>query len=500
MNKKLEMLHQTLYEAEVINQAAAVLMWDQVTNMPPEGIVARGEQLALLRRLASERMSDPQIGHLLDVLASYEDDLPYDHVHAATIRVARRNFDRESRLPKDFWGRVEQLSSRSIQEWFKARDNNDFESVRPNLEKMVELSREFGESFPGYEHIADPILSRHDYGMTAAKLRSLFSELRGGLQPLIDTITEQPIPDESFLHQFFPREDQISFIKEVISDFGFDFKRGRYDAAQPRMIRVAHNDVRILGILDENFLLPALFSTTHEAGHAFYELGINQEYEKTSLGRGTSDGMHEGQSLLWETKVAKSRPFWEHYYPKLQNKFPDQLGEISLEKFYKAINKVERTTRRLGADEITYNLHVMIRVELGQEMLDGSLEVKDLPQVWHDRYDEYIGVVSPDNSGGALQDIHWYAQPIGGCFQSYILGMINSSIMMEAATTAHPEIEEQMGRGEFDTLHSWLKENVYQHGSRYTASELVERVTGGPITAMPLIEYLQNKYEDIYSL
>jgi carboxypeptidase Taq len=266
------------------------------------------------------------------------------------------------------------------------------------------------------------------------------------------------------------------------------------------MTKFSLGDVRITTRVNERDLGDALFSTLHEAGHGMYEQGINMAYEGTPLAQGTSAGVHESQSRLWENIVGRSRGFWEHYYPRLQAIFPEQLGKIPLDTFYRAINKVQRSLIRVDADEVTYNLHVMIRFDLELELLEGRLEIRDLPEAWDERYETDLGIHAPDNRDGVLQDVHWYGGLIGGAFQGYTLGNILSGLYYAQALKAHPEIPSEIGRGKFDTLHSWMRDNIYTHGSKFTADELTEKVTGGPLRIDPYIDYLRTKYGELYSL
>ena len=287
----------------------------------------------------------------------------------------------------------------------------------------------------------------------------------------------------------------------MIRAYGYDFHRGRQDKTHhPFATKFGWGDVRITTRFKENDLGEGLFSTLHESGHAMYEQGINPDYEGGSLDGGVSAGVHESQSRLWENLVGRSLPFWEHYYPQLQATFPAQLGRVSLEKFYRAINKVQRSLIRTDADEVTYNLHVMIRFDLEMQLLEGSLAVKDLPEAWHARYESDLGLRAPGDENGVLQDVHWYSGLIGGVFQGYTLGNIMSGLFFSQALQAHPNITEEMRQGQFGTLHGWLKENIYRHGSKYTADELIQRVTGGPLTIAPYMHYLRTKFGALYGV
>ncbi len=498
---KLDELKQRLLEVYDLQGAAALLNWDQTTYMPPGGAEARGRQIALLSRLAHERFTDPAIGRLLDELRPYEESLPYDSDDAALIRVTRREYERATRIPVEFIAEWRQHTSKTYAVWAKARPANDFSLVRPYLEKTLDYSRKMADFFPGYEHIADPLIDFSDYGMKVSILRPLFAQLRDELVPLVEAITSQEPADDSCLHGYFPEEKQLAFGLEVIKRFGFDFQRGRQDKTlHPFMTKFSLGDVRITTRVKEDDLSEAMFSTFHEAGHALYEQGIKMEYEGTPLATGTSSGVHESQSRMWENYVGRSLPFWEHFYPKLQATFPDQLGSVELDTFYRAINKVQRSLIRTDADEVTYNLHVIIRFELELDLLEGNLRVADLPEAWRERYRTYLGIEPPDDKDGVLQDVHWYHGTIGGSFQGYTLGNIMAAQFFEKALEEHPEIEEEMRRGEFTTLHRWLKENIYQHGAKYTPVELIRRVTGKESGIEPYMRYLRRKYGALYDL
>jgi carboxypeptidase Taq len=329
----------------------------------------------------------------------------------------------------------------------------------------------------------------------------VFAELRAGLVPLVQAITAQAPADDSCLKQSYPEDQQLAFGLDVIKRYGYDFNRGRQDKTHhPYMTKFSSGDVRITTRVQERDLGDALFSTLHEAGHAMYEQGINLAYEGTPLGGGTSAGIHESQSRLWENIVGRSRGFWERFYPDLQKTFPKQLGSVPLDTFYRAINKVARSLIRVDADEVTYNLHVMLRFELEVQLLEGQLAIRDLPEAWGTRYQADLGIRAPDDSDGVLQDVHWYGGAIGGAFQGYTLGNIMSGLFYDAALKAHPEIPAELALGKFDTLHMWMQTHIYQHGSKFTADEIIQRITGGPLRSEPYLHYLKTKYSELYQL
>ncbi|MBL7064936.1 MAG: carboxypeptidase M32 [Anaerolineae bacterium] len=501
METKLKELKTRLVEINDLKSAAGLLQWDQETYMPPGGAPARARQIATLQRLVHEQFTDAAIGKLLDDLRSYEESLPYDSDEASLIRVTRRDYERAVKVPPSFIAQLYDHMSASYQVWAEARPANDFARVQPHLEKTLDLSRQLADFFPGYEHIADPLIDYSDYGMKASTVRAIFTGLREQLVPLVQAITGQPVVDDACLRQTFPEAQQLAFGLEVIKRFGYDFERGRQDQSHhPFTTEFSIGDVRITTRVKENDLGEALFSSMHEAGHAMYEQGVHVDFEGTPLAGGTSSGVRESQSRLWENIVGRSRGFWRFFYPRLQAVFPDQLGSVPLETFYRAINKVEPSLIRTDADEVTYNLHVLLRFDFELELLEGRLAVRDLPEAWRERFRADLDIVPPDDHDGVLQDVHWYGGLIGGAFQGYTLGNIMSAAFFEVALRAAPEITSETEKGKFGALHSWLKENIYQHGHKYTPSELIERVTGGPLSVEPYVRYLRDKYGELYGL
>lgn len=498
---KLLDLKTRLGEINDIEAAASLLYWDQATYMPPGGAAARGRQLATLQQISHTKFTDPAIGQLLDDLHPLEKSLPYSSDEASLIRITRRKYEAAVRVPANFMAKLSMHRTQSYEAWAVARPANDFALVQPYLEKTLDMSRELANFFPNYDHIADPLIDFADYGMKTSFLRSLFADLRQRLVPMVEAITSQPPTDDSCLHQFYPEAQQLDFTLKVLDQLGYDFKRGRQDKTHhPFMINFSVGDVRITTRVYENDLGQALFSTIHEMGHALYEQGLNRDYEGTPLAGGTSSGVHESQSRLWENLVGRSFGFWKYFYPQLVDVFPNQLSDVSVETFYRAINKVSKSLIRTDADEVTYNLHVMIRFDLELQMLEGSLEVKDLPEAWNERYRSDLGIVPETDRDGVLQDVHWYTGQIGGMFQGYTLGNLMSAQFFEAALEAHSEILTEIEQGHCNTLHNWLKDKIYQHGCKYTATELIRGVTGADLSIEPYIRYIRRKYRQLYNL
>lgn len=498
---KLIELEQRLSEVNDIESVVSLLNWDQATYMPAGGAAARGRQIATLKQIAHEKLTDPALGQLLEDLRPYEANLSYDSLAASLIRIARRDYQRAIRVPSEFMARLSRHQAAAYEAWSEARPANDFAKVQPYLEKTLDLSQELASFFTNWQHIADPLIEANDDGMNVAIIQPIFHQLRQQLLPLVEAIAAAPAVDDSCLHQFFSEQEQLSFIKGVIFRLGYDFNRGRQDQTlHPFTSKFSIGDVRITTRIYEHHLEQALFSTIHETGHALYEQGIAPELEGTPLATGTAFSVHESQSRLWENLVGRSRGFWEWFYPQLQGTFMRQLGQTSIQQFYRAINKVQPSLIRTDADEVTYNLHVMIRFDLELAMLEGTLAVCDLREAWNERYQKDLGIIPPNDTNGVLQDVHWYVGLIGGMFHGYTLGNLISAQFYEAAIVYDPEIPVEIERGNFQRLQDWLKLNIYQHGRKYTAPELLERVTGNGLSIDPFMNYIRNKYGYLYNL
>lgn len=499
---KLRELKQRLLEISDLAAAGSLLNWDHATYMPKGGAAARARQGAMLSRLGHERLADPALGKLLDGLLPYAESLPYDSDDASLIRVARRDFEKARKIPADYVARASALGSASYDAWTRARPANDFAAMRPYLEMAIDLSREYASYFAPYAHVADPLIDTAEEGMTAAMIADLFVRLKGQLVPIVRAIASQPALCDECLRGFFPEAAQLAFCLLVVKRLGYDMERGRLDKTHhPFCCKLSSGDIRITTRVNQRKFGGALFAAMHEAGHALYEQGVAHALDGTPLGSGASCGVHESQSRLWENVVGRGRLFWEHFYPILRDEFPDQLKKIDCETFYHAINRVRRSLIRTDADEVTYNLHIMMRFGLELELLEGRLHVKDLPEAWRARMKDDLGIAPDEDRDGCLQDVHWYGGgAFGGGFQSYTIGNILSAQFYAAAIKAHPEIPGEIATGEFATLHGWLQTNLYRHGRKFAPNELVPRVAGAPMSIEPYIGYLHAKYGELYRL
>jgi carboxypeptidase Taq len=494
-------LKQRLREISDLNAAGDILNWDQATYMPEGGAGARGRQRAMLNRLGHERAVDPRLGRLIDALTCYGETLPHDSDDASLIRVARREYQKKIKIPPDHVARTVAHCSASYDAWTRARPGNDFATMVPYLERTLDLSREYSSYFAPYKHVADPHIDDADEGMTAASTRTLFDELKHQLVPMVHAVCQQPVADDSSLRQTFAKAVQFDFALHVAERLGYDLRRGRLDLTHhPFCTRFSAGDVRITSRVNENDLGDALFSTLHEAGHAMYEQAVSAALDGMPLGQGVSAGIHESQSRLWENVVGRSHGFWKHFYPRLQRIFAEQLSGVPLAAFHRAINKVARSLIRTDADELTYNLHILLRFDLELKMLQGRLRVRDLPEAWHAAMQAGLGIAPSDDRDGCLQDAHWYSGYIGGRFQSYAIGNILSAQFYAAALKAHPDILHEIAKGEFGTLRAWLRDNLYRHGSKFAPNDLVERATGAAMNMRPYLDYLHEKYSALYRL
>ena len=483
-----------------VGAVASVLHWDQQTYMPPGGITGRAEQLSTLSRLAHEMLTSDETGSLLEV-AEAEGQEP-DSDGAAILRLARRDFDRATRLPSRLVAELTRATSLAEPTWVRARADSDWGAFAPHLEKILGLQREATEHLGYEDHPYDALLDLYEPGARKAHMEKIFEELKAAVVPTIREISSGLDEDrEAPRHGAFDEAKQEAFGKEIVSKFGYDFERGRQDrAVHPFCINFGGpDDVRITTRFDPNWLSPALFATIHESGHAMYEQGVDPAYTRTPLAGGTSMGVHESQSRLWENLIGRSRPFWTHYYPKLQTTFPDALKDVDVDDFYRAINATRPSEIRVDADELTYNLHILLRFELEVAMFEGRLSVSDVPAAWNAKMQEYLGVSPRDDAHGALQDVHWSAG-IFGYFATYTVGNVLAVQLYDKALEQRPVISEETARGEFGALRGWLGENVHRHGSKYDPEELVQRVTGRSLETAPYLRYLRDKFGELYAL
>jgi carboxypeptidase Taq len=466
--------------------------------MPPGGNEARGQQLATLSKIAQEKFITDEVGRLIGDLKQEVNGADTDD--AAMIRVASRNYDKAKRVPPEFIAEQAIVTSRAFEAWVEAKGKSDFSIFQPHLEKVVELVHKYISFFPPADHPYDVLLDDYEPGMKTADVKTIFDALRPKQVKLIKAIAGAKQVKADFLYGKYSEKKLIDFGVQVITQFGYDWSRGRQDKApHPFETTFSVNDVRITTRFEEDNPIATLFSTLHESGHAMYEQGVNPSYERTPLAGGTSLAVHESQSRMWENLVGRSMPFWEYFYPSFKQTFSKQLEGVSLKSFYKAINRVEPSLIRVNADEATYNLHIMLRLELEIGMVEGTVSIKDLPEIWNTKMQEYLGVTPPNNAKGVLQDIHWSGGAIG-YFSTYALGNLISAQLWEKINKDIRGLDDQIRKGDFSGLLDWLRNNIHRHGQKYEPQALVEKVTGSRITPEPYVRYLTKKYSEIYGL
>ena len=485
-----------------------ILTWDVRTQMPPDGSWTRGQQLATLTRLVQERFASDHMGRLLDAAEAAVRGEDADSYRVRAVRSTREAYTIVRRVPAALVGELAVQRAVGQRVWEEAKPANDFARFAPNLKTMVALSRELADAIGYTAHPYDALLLQYEPDMSAARLTALFDELKAGILPLLKRIVDggQPVAAD-FLYRTYPAAQQRAFALEIARQFGYDLQRGRVDAsAHPFEISFTRQDVRMTTRYQESYLPGAVFGLFHETGHALYEQGVDPALTRTALTSdflgqyavgGVSFGTHESQSRLWENQIGRSRPFWQLHFGRLQSVFPEQLAGVDVEQFYRAVNRVRPSLIRVEADEVTYNLHIMLRVEIEMGLLDGSIAVDDLPDLWRAKMAEYLGVVPPTDTEGVLQDIHWSSAQFG-TFPAYTIGNVMSAQFMQAAQRDVSGLDDELAAGNYGPLRAWLTANIYRHGRAFSPEELLRRTTGEGLTPRPYLAYLREKYDELY--
>jgi carboxypeptidase Taq len=498
----LEKLHTIDRESLYLKRAASVLHWDQETCLPEKGVEERSEQLAMLEGIAHEKFISPETGRLLSELGSStenpSDDEKLPELERDFLKVLRYDYDRAVKLPVDFVSAAARAEGLSQAAWVSARRNNDFSAFLPHLVKMIDFSRQRAIYWGYKDNPYDGLLDIYEKGMGVQAISEVFTPLAERLKALLKKISSRPQPDNSFLDQGFDVEKQASFSRDLLKRLNFDTSRGRLDvSAHPFTTTLGSDDVRITTRYLERQVQSNIFSTIHEAGHAFYEMGFPEKLRSSSLADGASMGIHESQSRLWENVIGRSRAFWEAMYPVLRSYFPGQLSAFKAEDFYMAINLVESSLIRIEADEVTYSLHIIVRFELEKQLIQGSLDPAKLPEAWREKMKELLGVQPETDAEGVLQDVHWSMGSFG-YFPSYALGNLYGLQFWEKLRSEIPNVETQIAEGNFTLIRDWLKETIYIWGCRKDPSDLLKTVTGKSLSAEPFLNYMESKYSGIY--
>jgi carboxypeptidase Taq len=483
------------------DEILGVVFWDMRTGAPRKGIELRSEAYGDLSAEAFRLSTSDEMGELLDKLSSDETLQSLGPIDRRLVKECRKDYDRNRKLPPELYREYVVLTSQSESAWEAAKENNDFPGFLPYLEKIIDFNRRFIDLWGAKETPYDTLLDLFEPGMFTKDLDRLFGELRSRLVPLAEAIArEGHRPDTSFLQGTFDKEAQKAYSRFILNEMGYDFDAGRLDeSVHPFMTGLNPRDVRITTRYLPDDVMSALFGTIHEGGHALYEQNLDPELFGTLLATGTSNGIHESQSRLWENMVGRSRAFWTRYFPELKKLFPGKLDEVTAEAFYRGINVVEPSLIRIEADELTYNLHIMIRYEIEKMLFNEGLSARELPEVWNAKYKEVLGVEPHNDAVGVLQDVHW-AGGAFGYFPSYSLGNMYAAQIMDTARAKLPQLDEQIGAGHLIPLKEWLTEQVYRHGKLLEPSEMIRNVTGQDVKPVFLCDYLENKYRDIYRL
>ncbi len=500
-NSTYVQLCQHARETALLSSVEELIGWDERTKLPSAAGPYRAEQITHLAGLIHSRRTDPKLGDLLGELAESPLAAAPHSTAGTTIRQLRRQYDKNVRLPQSL---VEALTKATVlgqQSWSSARGENDFDSFRPKLEEIIRLTCEKADAI-GYDECRyDALLDDYEPNERASNITRVFADFRDDLVPLVQEIAESSRkPDLSILQKHYPADLQEAFGKRAAAKIGFQFDRGRLDTTDhPFCMSGGPNDCRITTRYHEDFFPSAFFSIMHEAGHGIYEQGLPADLFGLPPGESTSLGIHESQSRMWENIVGRSRPFWQFFYADAQKTFPAALGDVALDDFHFAVNDVRPSLIRVEADEVTYSLHIFVRFELEQALINDGLPVADLPDAWNQKYEEYLGIAAPNHSDGVLQDIHWSAGLIG-YFATYALGNLYAAQFYATADEQLGGLAEPFGRGQFSMLREWLRENIHQHGQCYSAAELVERVTGRPLSHRPLMNQLRTAVAPLYGI
>lgn len=504
----LESLRSELLEIQRINSAASVLSWDQETHMPAGGGVARAEQIATLQGIAHKRLVSPDMQQLLARGVDLETGHPldddgelWDESSQSLLREVWRDYSRAKKLPSDFVVTLSRECSLAQQVWAEAKEENTFADFLPNLRTIVSLKRKEADYLGYQDSPYNALLDVYEPGSTIAGLRPLFAQLKARLVPLLKRIQNSPTQlDDTILFHAYDTARQLEFGRLVLIAMGYDFERGRLDlSAHPFTTSFHPTDVRVTTRVHEHDLASCLFSCIHEGGHGLYDQGLDSQYYGTPLGESVSLGIHESQSRMWENCVGRSRAFWRFFYPILQQTFHHQLRAVDMEHFYAAINRVKPSMIRVEADELTYNLHIMLRFEIEQDLIEGRTKPEELPEIWNAKMHDYLGITPHTDAEGVLQDVHWSFGAFG-YFPTYTLGNLYAVQFYEQARQEIPHLEDEIAAGQLMVLRRWLGQKIHRWGRMFTPDRLAQRVTGTSISPEPFLHYVERKYGELYRL
>lgn len=482
------------------DEAVSIMYWDMRTGAPKKGIPARSEAVGTLSTELFKMSVSEEMKGYLEELEKQKESL--DPALVKTVEEVRKEYDLSEKIPADEYHDFVVLTSQAEAVWEEAREKNDFEMFLPYLEKLVTTTK----TFIGYWGVEDhnpynTLLNQYEPGMTTDIIDEVFSQLKETIVPLVKKISNQGHqPDTSFLFKQFPKESQKAFSHEILQQLGYDFDAGRLDeTVHPFEMGINIGDVRITTRYDENDFRTAIFGTIHECGHALYDQNIGPALEGLPIADGTSMGIHESQSLFYEHFIGHNEKFWQHNFEALKNYSPEQFKDVALEDFLRAINVSKPSLIRIEADELTYPLHIMIRYEIEKGLFNGDFEVKDLPEIWNDKYEEYLGIRPENDAEGILQDVHWSGGDFG-YFPSYALGYMYAAQLKITMLKDIPNFDDLCEKGDFQPILAWLTKHVHQYGKMKQPLEIIKDTTGESLNAKYLADYLEEKYTKLYNL
>lgn len=486
---------ETLQKIADVKYASALLQWDQETYLPPKGEILRGRQIATLSEIAHEKFTDDKLGALLNDLVAKEG---LSDSQKRNVELSLYDFNKSKKLPSAFVRKMSEAVNKSFHAWIQARKENSFAVFHPPLHDIIELKKQEADLL-GYEHHPyNALMNDYDRGLTVNTVDTLFTSLKPQLLELLKVIGEQPSVEDAFLHQHFDKDKQWALGMEILKRMHFDFEAGRQDISEhPFTINFNNSDVRVTTRIDENDFSNMLWSCIHEGGHALYEQGLPALEYGLPLSEYCSLSIHESQSRLWENCIGRGLPFWEHNFKLLQETFPQQFTPITLQQFYKAINKVQPSLIRTDADELTYHFHVMIRYEIEKWLIDGTISAKDIPATWNELYKKYLGLTVPDDKQGCLQDVHW-SHGSFGYFATYSIGSLYAAQLYATILQQNGSIEAELAAGNNQSIFSWLQQHIYKTGRYYTSGQLCSNATGDSLNSSFFINYANKKYASIY--
>jgi carboxypeptidase Taq len=478
-----------------VKYATAVLQWDQETYLPPKGNDFRGRQLATLSEIAHEQFTTEAMGAMLHELNS-KDDLSYSQKR--NVQLSLEDYDRNKKLSSEFVRKMSETVTITYHAWVKARNDNSFAAFQQPLHTLIDLKKQEADMLGYQHHPYNALMNDYDKGLTVATVDAIFSDLRPQLLSLLESIKNKPQVDNSFLHQHFDKDAQWKFGMQILQQIGFDFEAGRQDiSVHPFTTSFNNQDVRVTTRIDKNDFGNMTWSCIHEGGHALYEQGLPADQYGLPLSEYCSLSIHESQSRLWENCVGRALPFWQHNFPLLKTFFEKQYSNLSVDTFYKGINKVETSLIRTEADELTYHFHVMIRYEIEKLLIEGTISTKDIPAYWNEHYQKYLGVTVPDDKRGCLQDIHW-SHGSFGYFATYSLGSMYAAQLYAAIEKENASVNKEVADGNTTFILNWLRKNIHQYGRQYTSQELCNKITGEPLNTKYFMDYDTKKFDGIY--